>query len=108
MNEIGIYVGGLVITVILSLTIILYLKKSFRKLLIDLTETQERANFWLTFSNILLILIPLVFSMSIVPGATEEIDVFFEVGRQLKWALIGLISSMVVIGFVMISFVFKK
>jgi hypothetical protein len=49
-------------------------------------------------------LVPLIFAIWIVPGDRYE-SVFFQISNQLKWALMGLVISIVIIGIVIIRFV---
>ncbi len=84
------------------------IKGKYYEILVELTGTDNRANFWLTFSNVLLVLVPLVFCMSTYPEAGNLEHIVFELTRQLWWGLVGLIISLLGLGLVMISFIRKN
>lgn len=105
MTNIGVYILGILIALVLSLVVVFIIKKRFEKILIELTGSEGRAKFWVMFSNILIVLVTLVFAMNVTPS--DNFDVFFQINTQLKWSLIGLIISLVVVGIFMISFIPK-
>lgn len=105
MNEISIFLIGLGITVLTSFLIVIYFKPHLKKILLDLNGDKERpANFWVAYTTIILILVPLIFAIWIVPD-DRDVSVFFQISKQLKWSLMGLVSSLVIIGIIIIRFV---
>ena len=82
-----------------------YLKPHLQRILIDLCGTADRARFWTAFSNITLLLTPLIFAMSYRPHTGELFPIFFELSNQLKWGLVGLVGSIIVTGFMISRFV---
>lgn len=108
MELLLIYLIGIFISSGISLLIISLIRLRFKRLLIDICSTENRANFWLLFSNILLFLIPLVLSLNIFPNSDEEVDIFFQLSKQIKWGLIGLIISMSAIGIIIVGFMRSK
>jgi len=105
MNEISIFLIGLGITVLASFLIVIYFKPHLKKILLELNGDKERpANFWVAYTTIILILVPLIFAIWIVPD-DREVSVFFQISNQLKWSLMGLVSSLVIIGIIIIRFV---
>lgn len=105
MNEISIFLIGLGITVLTSFLIVIYFKPHLKKILLELNGDKERpANFWVAYTTIILILVPLIFAIWIVPD-DREVSVFFQISNQLKWSLMGLVSSLVIIGIIIIRFV---
>ena len=105
MNEIIIFLIGLGITTLISFIIVIYFKPHLKKILLELNGDKERpANFWVAYTTIILMLVPIIFAIWIVPN-DEDVSVFFQIGKQLKWALMGLVVSLVIIGIIIIRFV---
>ena len=105
MNEITIFLIGLGITVLTSFLIVIYFKPHLKKILLELNGNKERpANFWVAYTTIILMLVPLIFAIWIVPD-DRDVSVFFQISKQLKWSLMGLVSSLVIIGIIIIRFV---
>ena len=105
MNEITIYLTGLGITVVICFLIVIYFKPHLKNMMLELNGEKERpANFWVAYTTIILMLIPLIFAIWIVPDVTND-SVFFMISNQLKWALMGLMTSIVIIGIIIIRFV---
>lgn len=76
MNELTIYLIGLVTTIIISLILFLFFRPYLKKILMELNgEKEKAANFWVIYSGIILFLVPLVFAMAIFPD--EEIENIF-------------------------------
>jgi len=99
------YLVGVAITTATSLIVVAYLRVPLRSILTDLCGTLERANFWLAFCNVTLVLVPLIFALSSEPVVEANRPAVFEVGSQLRWALIGLVVSVVILGIVIGSFI---
>lgn len=64
MNLTTAFLTDLGLVVLTCVGIVAYLSKRLRALLIELCGTAERASFWLAFSNVALVLVPLIFAMS--------------------------------------------
>jgi hypothetical protein len=105
MNDITTFLVGASITVAASVAVILFIRRHLRKVLIDLTGTEARADFWIAFTSLLLILIPLIVAMFVPPDGRANVPVFFQVTAQLKWSLIALVATLVSYGFIIIWFV---
>ena len=85
--------------------VVFYFKSHFKKILLELNGEKERpANFWAAYTNIILILGPLICAMMIYPNM-EDSNIFFQITRQIMWGLIGLVISLTVIGIVVIKFI---
>lgn len=96
---------GLGVTEALAFTVVWYIKSQLRAILADLCGTETRADFWMAFTNVTLILVPMVFSMEFYPEAGQASPVTFQFVEQLKWSLIGLIASVGGLGVVLRSFI---
>ena len=103
-EEVFTFLLGLALTVVSCLAVVLYLKPHLHRILVDLCGTQERAAFWTAFSNITLFLVPVIFAMHMRPQPGVELSSFFQVSQQLKFALIGLVTAVVVLGWVISRF----
>jgi hypothetical protein len=105
MSPTGVFLLDLVLTVIFSIGLLSYLNKHLRILLVELCGTAERARFWLAFSNVALILVPLILALDYRPEIGPGKVVIFEVAAQLKYALIGLALTLGALAIVLVSFI---
>lgn len=105
MSATGVFLAGVATTAVTSLLVIGYLRGPLRSILTDLCGTLERANFWLAFSNVTLVLVPLIFALSNQTELTSARSAVFEIGAQIRLALIGLVVSVVIVGIVIGSFI---
>lgn len=103
-----IFLTGLAVTVITALAIVAYLRAPLYSILVELCGTKERAAFWVAFSNVTLALLPLIFAMQYTPEVKPGTSVVLEVAAQLKWALTGLLSAVVFLGWVLNRFIRRQ
>ena len=108
MNVTKIFLTGAGTTAFVSFLAVAYLRSPLMKILIELCGTEERARFWAAFSNVTLILVPLIFAMQYRPVTGPETSPTLEIGSQLKWALIGLVASILILGLVLSMFVPRR
>ena len=99
VSTVAIYFIGLASTVLLSLLVVAYINKRYSNILSDLTKSTERAKFWVKYSNVLLILVPLMFAMTVYP------DSLFDITSQIKWGIVGLVLSLVALGIIMVIYI---
>jgi hypothetical protein len=99
------YMCGLLITLAASGAVVIYLRSPLEKILSELCGTPERAKFWTAFSNVTLILVPVIFAMQYQPAASVNPIIGFELADQVKWGLIGLVLSAVVLAWVLGRFI---
>lgn len=104
MNTIISFLIQLTFTLIVVSLIVGYLRPHLRKALIDLCGTEERAQFWTAFSNILLIGMPMIFALNYRPEVKNLEDLFFEIAGKLSGNLGGLLLAVVCIGIVVSFF----
>jgi hypothetical protein len=102
------FLAGLVVTLITALAIVAYLRAPLYSILVELCGTKERAAFWVAFSNVTLALLPLIFAMQYTPEVKPGTSVVLEVAAQLKWALAGLLSAVVFLGWVLSRFIRRQ
>jgi hypothetical protein len=104
MNTILYFLLQVILTLTLSALIVGYLRPFLRKILIDLCGTEERAQYWTAFSNILLIGMPMIFALNYKPGAKNTEQLFFEVAGKLSGNLGGLLFALIGTGAIVAFF----
>ena len=104
MSTIVSYLIQLAITFIAVSVIVGYLRPHLRKILIDLCGTEDRAQFWTMFSNVLLIGMPMIFAMNYRPEFSNKEELFFNVAGKLSGNLGGLLLALICIGIVVSFF----
>jgi hypothetical protein len=80
-----------------------YLRPHLKRVLVDLCKTEERAQFWTVFSNILLIGLPLIIALGFRPEAVTIEAATFEILGHLSGNLAGYLFALVGIG-IIVSF----
>jgi hypothetical protein len=103
MNTIFSFIVEFTLTLVIAALLVKYLRPFLQRVLNDLCGTEERAQFWTAFSNILLIGIPLIFALNYRPEARGMEALLFEVTGKLSGNLIGFLLALIGIG-VMVSF----
>jgi MFS family permease len=98
MSTILIFLTQIALTVIACLLIAGYIRPFLKRVLVDLCGTEERAQFWTAFSNIMLVILPVIFGLGFYPLESNTEALFFEVAGQVRWNLFGLVMSLVAIG----------
>jgi hypothetical protein len=104
MNAIFSFLIEVTLTVVVSVLLVGYVRPYLKKILIDLCGTEERAQFWSVFSNILLVGMPLILALSYNPEADTGENLFFEILRRLGGNLAGLLFALIGIGFIVAFF----
>jgi hypothetical protein len=104
MNTIFSFVIEVALTLAISALLVRYLRPFLRKILIDLCGTEDRAQFWLAFSNILLIGLPVIFALNYSPEAKNTEDLFFEAAAKLSGNLGGFVVALIGIGLIVSFF----
>ena len=100
MSATAVFAVGSLGTLLLGLAVIAYLRRPLEKILLELCGNQERAGFWTAFSAVALGLMPVIFALACHPAPGPNSSAVFELAEQLKWGLIGLMSSVLVLGWV--------
>jgi len=86
------------LTILACVLITGYLRPYLKKVLVDLCRTEERAQFWTAFSNILLIGLPLLIALGFRPEASTMEDTFFEILGRLSGNLAGYLFALIGVG----------
>ena len=105
MQVVAVFLLGLAITVVLGFTVVRYLGSPLKQILVDLCGTEQRAQFWLVFSNVILILVPAVFAMQFHFSGGEDLPSVFQLTYQLKWSVVGLVTSILALGLILSMFI---
>lgn len=105
MSSTQAFLVDLVMTVTLFVGIVAYVKGHLRALLIELCGTIDRASFWLAFSNVALVLVPLIFALAYRPELGPDKNVIFEMAAQVKYALIGFVITLGGLALVLYRFI---
>src|SRR5215470_9159360 len=93
-----IFAVGLIITLLAALSVVYYLTDPLRTQLNELCGNANRAEFWTAFSNIALVLTSSIFAMMVEPSTEPNVSVVLAVSNQLKWGLVGLVSTVLILG----------
>jgi ABC-type cobalt transport system substrate-binding protein len=104
MNTIVSFLMEAALTLVISVLIVRYLRPFLRKVLTDLCGTEDRAQFWTAFSNILLIGLPMILALHYQPEAGNTEALFFEVAGKLGGNLGGFLFALIGIGFIVSFF----
>jgi hypothetical protein len=108
MNPIVTFLLGVFIVLAGAIAAVIYLRPHLRSILRDLCGTEERADFWTAFSNIILVLTPVIFALSSRPQGENGTATFFDVSSQLQRGLIGLVGAVIVLGIALSQFIPKS
>ncbi|MEE9613650.1 MAG: hypothetical protein V3W31_01700 [Thermodesulfobacteriota bacterium] len=99
---------GIGVVALTCLSVVVYMGPHLKKMLTELCGTEERAMFWVAFSNVTFLLIPLLFAMGYEPNAGGGgVPVFSEVVTQLKYGLTGLAVSVIFLGVIVSTSIFS-
>lgn len=96
---------GLMITLAVAFAVAKYLTTPLRQQLQELCGNAERAAFWASFSNVMLVLTPVVFAMLADPVADACDPPLVDVVSRTKWGLIGLATSVLMLGWILGRFI---
>lgn len=84
---------------------VVYVSKYLGLLLMELCGTAERASFWLAFSNVALVIVPLIFALNCSLELGPGVNIVFEMARQLKYGLVGFVSTLTIMAFLLYRFI---
>ena len=103
MSASVLFASGLTITLLAAFTVVRYLSGPLRTQLRELCGNAERAEFWTVFSNVAVILTPAIFAMLVEPST--DAPPLLAVTSQLKWGLLGLVGSVLLLGWILSRFI---
>jgi len=96
MSAVTIFVIQLAVTLAACLLLTAYLRPALKRVLTDLCGTEQRAQFWTSFSNLLLVLLPVIFGLGFNPESIET--PVLTLAGQLRWNFFGFVLALVAIG----------
>jgi hypothetical protein len=96
---------GLAITLLAAFAVVRYLSGPLRTQLKELCGNADRAQFWTAFSNVTVVLTPAIFAMLVDPSAGPGIPALLAVVGQVRWGLIGLVGSVLMLGWILGRFI---
>src|SRR5229473_3357875 len=105
MNPTMAFLVDVGLVAVLSVGLVAYVKGHLKTLLIELCGTPERASFWLAFSNVALVLVPLIFALDYKPELGPDKNVIFEMATQIKYALIGFVIALSSLAVILFRFI---
>jgi hypothetical protein len=102
-----VFACGLATTLLAALTVVRYLSGPLRAQLKELCGNAERAEFWTAFSSVTVILTPAIFAIPADPSAASGTPALLAIVSQLRWGLIGLVISVLMLGWILGRFIPK-
>lgn len=108
MNELTLFAVEMIISLFVSVCVIYILNKSFRNVLVDLCGTEARAQFWLIYSNLMLVIAPLL--SAIIFGKSHRVleASFTFYKTAFGSVLFGVFISLVIIGLQITKYISKQ
>ena len=98
MNTITVFLIEVSATLVAALLVTGYLRPSLKRVLSDLCKTEQRAQFWTVFCNILLIGLPVIISLGFRPKADGMEGLFFEAIGRFSGNLGTYLTALIVVG----------
>lgn len=98
MESLYYFLIELTISISVGWIVIATLSKPLRNLLIDLCGTEDRADFWMTYSNIMLILAPLLANILFGVSGTVKMQDFYFYKTTFGCAIFGIFGALIFIG----------
>jgi hypothetical protein len=100
MGATTVFALGSMGTLAIGVAVVWYLRRPLRSILIELCGNESRAEFWTAFSAVVVGIVPVIFAIAYHPAPGPDTPAVFELADQLKWGLIGLTGSVLVLGWV--------
>ncbi len=94
----------LLVTLLLGFLLMLYLRPSLYRVLVDLCGGEDRARFWSAFSTVLLIGAPSASALGYRPMPGSLGDSFLDVTHQLGQNLMTFLMALIALGLVVAFF----
>jgi hypothetical protein len=106
MNDGFTFLLGFVLTVSVAFSVVRYMGRHLKRMLVEICGGEGRAGFWTVFANVAVIIIPSIIALSKIP--TGKAPLLAEIAGQLKWSMSALILSVLLVGFVLSRFASGK
>src|SRR5688572_10645207 len=105
MSDVTTSLTAAAFTLATSVAVALFIRRHLRIVLTDLTGAAARAEFWIAFTSLLLVLVPLIVLMFVPRDTDVKTPAVFRVVAQLRWSLVGLIATLISYDVIIIWFV---
>jgi hypothetical protein len=105
MNDVSVFLIAASTTLTLSIGIAIFIRRHMRNVLVDLTGSGPRAEYWVALTSLILVLVPIIALMFVPRSRDSEVPEFFRVVDHLRWALTAMVCTLVSYAFVIIWFV---
>lgn len=99
MNTLIIFGTEVGLSVIISLCIIFYLGKLLRTILVELCGTADRAGFWMGFTKLMFLFLPLMIVL-LFSNSTDTEYIIPQIRNILSRVLIGELITLCIVGYV--------
>jgi len=99
------FAAGLALTAGSSMLVVRYLRSPLEQLLTDVCGNQQRAAFWTAFSAVTIGALPVIFALSNPPAADANTPMLLLIAEQLRWGLIGMMVSVLMLGWIVGRFI---
>lgn len=104
MAQVWVFFAGIAITAAVAAFVASYLRPHLATLLAELCGSERRGAFWIAFTNVTLVLLPVIAAMAYRPGSViEPAQVIFALSEQVLLGLGALAGAVVIIGTVISS-----
>ncbi|HEY1264248.1 MAG TPA: hypothetical protein VGF06_12050 [Terriglobales bacterium] len=100
-----VFAAGLLATLAISAIVMLRLRGPLNRLLTELCGTAVRAEFWVIASSVALAFVPVIFVLVCGPDPSCAPPLVLTLAAQLKWGLIGVVVSVLVLGWMLGRFI---
>ena len=102
MTTLSVYFTGLGTSILITLLVIFYLRKSLSDILIDLCKTENRARFWANITNLSYVLMTLLLTLSQKPRSDQLF--VFQLSQYLTRTIFGLTLTTVFLSLIITFF----
>src|SRR5262249_31721820 len=87
--------------------VIFYFQRHLHRILSDLCGKEDRARFWLAFSNVILVLVPMAAVLLGRESVQPNESPMLYVADHLKWAVVGVIFAVLLVGAGLAAFILQ-
>ncbi len=108
MSLSAVFLTGIGLTFLVAFTVVVYLRRAFSGILLDLCGTEERAHFWRVFSSVILVIVPIWCALDYRLPAEPVEPALFQVTAMLEEALSGLLAVLAGIGIILTVFISRR
>ena len=102
MDTQTLFIVGLGVSLLASLTVAVYIRTHLRSILVEVCGTQTRADFWITWSNIPIVVLPLTLTLLRGPGSDSALT---RISYLIGVSLTGLLAVIIAMGIVLTVFI---